>query len=427
MISKSAFAAMTGSEAESLSAEEPRNGLIHAAALTLTKTADGLISTRLALAWLLASIGAPPAAIGALVPLREAGSLLPQLWLAPIVSRAPQAKRLWALGSVLQGLAAIGVALVAFSFEGALAGWTIVALVAALAVARSLCSLSYKDALARTIGKTRRGAVSGLPASIAAAVVLAYAAGLSIGVPPLSVLTLSIAIAVAGALWFCGAALFLNLDEERREGTPDESGERLRIFETLRAHPQLRRFILARALLTVTALAPPYLLLVSGQASGENGGGPGALGVFMVASSLASILSGYVWGRLSDRSSRLVMAIAAALSACVFLAAALMSGRFGDFGGALGGAAVIFVAQLAYEGVRAARKLHVVDMAGDADRARFVAISNTAIGAVLALGGLFGVLAEFIGAGGVLWLFAAFSALAIPAALSLDEVQAGDS
>ncbi|MEC8574214.1 MAG: MFS transporter, partial [Pseudomonadota bacterium] len=54
----------------------------HVAALAATKLADGLIDPKLVLAWLLNAIGAPGFLIGILVPVREAGSLLPQLALA---------------------------------------------------------------------------------------------------------------------------------------------------------------------------------------------------------------------------------------------------------------------------------------------------------------------------------------------------------
>jgi len=62
--------------------------LTHVGSLVLTKTADGLIDPKLVLAWLLNAIGAPGYIIGVLVPVREAGSLLPQLFLAQRIDAA---------------------------------------------------------------------------------------------------------------------------------------------------------------------------------------------------------------------------------------------------------------------------------------------------------------------------------------------------
>ena len=72
---------------------------VHVSALTATKTADGLIDPKLVLAWLMSSLGAPGFLIGLLVPIREAGSLLPQLLIAQSVQRTERKKYWWAAGS----------------------------------------------------------------------------------------------------------------------------------------------------------------------------------------------------------------------------------------------------------------------------------------------------------------------------------------
>ena len=62
----------------------------------MTKVADNLINPKLTLAWLLPSLGAPGFMVTLLVPIREAGALLPQLAIASVLRR--QARR-W-LGNV---------------------------------------------------------------------------------------------------------------------------------------------------------------------------------------------------------------------------------------------------------------------------------------------------------------------------------------
>ena len=62
--------------------EQPRNFFLHLLASLGNKLADELSSARLVLPWLMGVIGAPLWMVGLLVPIREAGALLPQLFVA---------------------------------------------------------------------------------------------------------------------------------------------------------------------------------------------------------------------------------------------------------------------------------------------------------------------------------------------------------
>ena len=116
-----------------------RNRLIHTVSLSATKLADGLIDPKLVLPWLLSSVGAPGYLLGALVPVRESGALLPQLamtrWIQSRDHRAP----VWAGGSLVQGIAALVIAAACFLLDGPAAGSTALAALAVLATARAAC------------------------------------------------------------------------------------------------------------------------------------------------------------------------------------------------------------------------------------------------------------------------------------------------
>jgi hypothetical protein len=71
---------------------EPRNFLRHIAALSGSKLDDGLVDAKLVLSWLLTHLGAGTGFIGLLVPIREAGSLLPQLFTAGAIGALPRRK-----------------------------------------------------------------------------------------------------------------------------------------------------------------------------------------------------------------------------------------------------------------------------------------------------------------------------------------------
>lgn len=418
---KAAFGRITNTDTDDIRDGEARNGLIHVTSLTLTKTADSLIDPKLVLSWLMTALGAPGAMIGVLVPVREAGALLPQLALARRVEASPQRKRFWAVGSAVQGIAALGIALAALLLSGALAGGVILACLAVLAVARAAASVSYKDALARTIVKRRRGAITGLAGSIAAVSVFAVGAVMALGVFDVAIAPLAAMVAIAGGAFFLASAIFMRLREpDRTPDMDDDAGTFAALIDPILTDGQLRQFVAARAALAVTALAPPFIVMLT-VASGRSA--LDDLGPMVMASTAASVLAAYVWGRLSDHSSRQTLMAAGALGAVVFAVVGSIGVVYGGLGGVLGAAAAIFAAQIAHQGVRAGRKLHLTDMAGDDVRARYTALSNTLIGLALLAGGVFGLAADRYGPAVVLLAFAVIAGLGSGLARGLKEVQ----
>lgn len=394
-------------------ATRTRNVTIHVASLSCTKLADGLIDPKLVLSWLLSALGAPALLIGLLVPVREAGALLPQLFVSARIRAMRGARYAWAGGSAAQGAAAAVIAGIAWMLEGALAGALIVVLLAGLAVARSVCSASYKHVLGKTVEKQSRGRTTGLAGSIAAAGVLAFAAILTFG-PGASLGLVTAAIALAACLWLAAAVLFTRLDEPEttHDGDTDAASSALRNLKLLRTDAALRRFILTRGLLITTALAPPFVVTLGGASLDR-------LGWMVAASSLAALVSSFVWGRLSDESSRKVLILSGALSAVILCATALL----GEGSSGAVTAALLFGLMIAYQGVRLGRSTHLVDMATEDTRAAYTAVSNTVIGMLLLAGGLYGVIAHVFGTVPLLWLMAAQSALGALAATTLSEVQ----
>ncbi len=406
---------------ESACQQEPGNFFKHVGALALTKSADGLVDPKLVLSWLMTSLGAPVALIGLLVPVREAGALLPQLLTAGFLRKLPRRKWAWAVGSTVQGLAAAAIAIIATSLTGATAGWAIVLALAILALARSVCSVCYKDVLGKTIDKSRRGTATGLAGSIASVTVIVYALSLSFHLVDRMTLVIG-GLFLAGGAWIASALLFATLKERpgATDGGKTALKEALANFTYLRADPQLRRFILTRGLLTATALAPPFMIAVGSRA----GEGYDKLGFLVLASALAGLLSSFVWGRLSDGSSRKVL-IFSALVAAIILATTSWLAFAGSLAGGYILPVLLFGLMIAYQGVRLGRSTHLVDMADEDTRAAYTALSNTVIGLLLLAGGVFSLVAHMFGGEVVLAVMAGMSGLAILAAWGLDEVQRG--
>ncbi len=404
---------------ESACDHQPRNFFAYLVANLLTKVADELASAKLILPWLLGSLGAPTLLIGLLVPIREAGVLLPQLAVAAVIRRRPRRKGVWIIGALLSAAALALMALAAATLSGAAAGWIIVALLVVFSLARGLCSVSAKDVLGKTVSKARRGNLMGLSAGIAGALTLALGLYLELFASTDTGPLVFAALLGGGALLFAAGALVFQLIREQpgaTEGGGNALETALASIGLLRTDPGFRRFVLVRISLLSVALAPPFYVLLAQQHST----GLGGLGLLIIASGLAGTISAPVWGRLSDRSARRVMAIAAALAGLIgLLAWGLAATDATLLDSALAFPLLFLLLGIAHAGVRLGRKVYLVDMAASETRAAMVAVSNSVIGVVMLAGGLIGLLGD---AALVILVLAIASMVAAGYALRLREV-----
>ncbi len=358
----------------------PTSTLRQTATLALSKAADGLADPKLVLSWLLTHLGAGAGWAGLLVPVREEGALLPQLVAAGRIRALPRRRAAWAVGLAGQGAAAAGITLVALTLGGVAAGAATVALVAVLALSRATASVASKDVLGRTLPKGTRGTVTGRASAIGATAVLAFAVLLLTDAVPRYPVVAG-ALALAAAAWLLAAALAATVaepaDPDRRRDTAQSLAQLRRLVDT----PELARFVLVRALLVGSALAPPYLVLLG------SGAAPFAqIGALVIASSAAAMLSAWLWGAAADRSARRVL-ILSGLGTAAALGFALGAHALGASDGVWAMPAALFALMIAYHGVRRGRSTYLIDMAPDSERATYTAVANTVIGIALLLVG----------------------------------------
>ncbi len=399
--------------------EQPRNFLFQVVAQALSKTGDVLADSKVVLPWLLGAVGAPVHLVGLLVPIRESLALMPQILVGGVIRRVPVRKGFWVAGSVVEGLCVILMgAVAAAGVRGATAGWAIIGLLVVFSLGRGVASIAAKDTLGKTVSKGRRGRVSGYAATgsglVAAAVGLYFVLSPEQARPDWLLYAMVVA---AGVSWLLAAAAFWRISEypgatEGGRGLGDLIRDQVMLLLRDR---ELQKFLAARTLMISTALVGPVYVSLAQRETGQTLDG---LGWLVLASGLAATLSASVWGALADRSSRLTMALAAAMAGLLGL---LVLAAFAWVPAVTGSiafyAAALFVLGIAHAGVRIGRKTHVVDLAGGDRKAEYVAVSNTVIGVLLlVLGGLVSVLLGF----GLELGIAALSALAlIGAALAL--------
>jgi hypothetical protein len=403
--------------------DQPRNFFAYLGANLLGKVADEIGSAKLVIPWLFGALGVPAAFTGFLVPIREAGVLLPQLMVAAAVRRLAIRKGVWLLGAILSALTLFGMGLAAMSLEGAAAGSVIILMLIIFSLARGLCSVSAKDVLGKTVSKSRRGTLMGWSASLSGILVLAV--GLWMGMVDLDDTGLAIYAGLlfsGGLLWIIAALSFGAIKEQpgATEGGGNAFTVALQQLRLLQNDIPFRRFVLARSLLLAVALVPPFYVLIA-QANAQ--AGLLGLGALIVANGLAASISAPFWGYMGDRSSRLVMS-----------SAALGAGLLGIFTfvavefewtwvtGELGLAVIFLILNVMHGGVRLGRKVYLVDMASGENRAAYVAVSNTVVGVMMLFGGLIGLIGDWLGAAAIVLLLGLLSLLAAAYILTLPEV-----
>ncbi len=395
---------------ESACEEAPGNFFLNAFNGACTKLAEQIASPSLVLPWLLSAAGAPASFSGFLVPVSRGGSLLPQLAVSARIRKFKVRKWFWVGAGVTQAVALLFMALAAVTFSDLSAGVIILLLLAIFSMASGVGSVSFKDVLAKTIPKGKRGTLLSVRAAIGGILALAagYVINSHIGEGEDTGLY-AILLISAAVLWFIAAVLFFFIKEEpgATGGSRTALKEAREGWNILREQPAFLRFVIARSLLLSVMLVIPFYSVFARDITGTE---VSSLGIFVISNSLAMVLSSYLWGRLADRSSKHVMAAGGFVG--VTGAAIALSFLFlpEDWHSPAAFSMVFFVAGFAHAGIRMGRKTYLVDAAPEKERPLYVAVSNTLVGLITLLSAVFGFGADLFG---VEWLIAFFAILMI--------------
>ncbi len=404
--------------------EVPGNFLLMIISHFFSKLGDAIANPKVVLPWVMETIQAPVYLIGFLVPIRESGSLIPQLLIASYIRQMPVRKWVWIGGSLLQALAMAGIGLVAWTSEGIAAGYAIIGLLILFSLARGLSSVASKDVVGKTIPKTQRGRVTGWSASMAGLVTVMFGAALLLySQQALTPFDYGCMLAAAGALWVVAALAYAAIREF--PGATDGGGnaffEAIKRLTILQTDKPFRRFVITRSLLLCSALTAPYYVVL---AQKHLGSPTYLLGLFVMASGAASLLSAPFWGRFADQSSRKVMIVAAIITAALGLsvfAIDLLVPSFLAFSWVL--PTVYFLLSIAHQGIRVGRKTYVVDLAEGNKRTDYVAVSNTLIGVILLILGFTGALSTVLEISSIILILSLMGVVGALLAGSLPEVE----
>ncbi len=375
----------------------PGNFLLQVITQFFTKLGDAIANPNTVLAWMLSALGAPGVFTAFLVPIRESGSLIPQLFIASVVRLQAVRKWTFVIGCVLQAVAVLFMALVAVTLTGTAAGFGLLGALIIFSLSRGLCSVASKDVLGKTVPKTRRGRVSGWSEFLAGLVTIGVGVLLLLELrEPDDMATYLILLAIAAGLWLLAAGSYALIREfpGATEGGGNAITEALKRLRLLSTDPPFRQFVIARSLLLCSALSAPFFIMLAHE---QTDGALLVLGLFVIADGLASLVSAPFWGRFADTSSRRVMIVAGGGAGGVGIALVAIVNGLPDLADSQWLYPLFFfLLAIAHAGVRLGRKTYIVDLAGGNKRTDYVSVSNTVIGVVLLLAGGIGALTAFV-------------------------------
>ena len=334
---------------------------------------------------------------GMLVPLKNLGSLLPQLFVSGRIRKYPRRKYFWAFPAFFQALAILLIGGAFWKLDGVPMAVAVAVLLLLFSIASGVASVSFKDVMGKTIPKGRRGRLLATRATGGGLLTLAFGLVLFFFLRDMEASrTVGLLILGAALLWVLAGLAFLWIEEApgATEGGRTPFQEFRAGWQVLRQDRNLANFIRSRAFLMAIPLAQPYFVVIGREYTDADLSG---LGLFVIAAGLAALVSSPLWGKLADRSSRRLMIGMALLG---ILNCGLVAGFTFLPEGSRSiflFAPLILMNMMAHGGARLSRKTYLTDYAPEEDRPLYVALANTLIGVfTLAAAGI-GFLSEWFG------------------------------
>ena len=402
--------------------ETPGNYFKNVFSGALSKLAEQLVSPGTTLPWIMSSLGVPNAFSGALVPIKDAGSLLPQLFVSAKIRKYPVRKWFWVIPAVLQALALLLMAFVVLRLEGSFAGYLILLLLLVYSLASGVASISFKDVIAKTIPKGKRGQLLALRSTIGG--ILTLGAGIFIlqDLEKEQDNNLLFWVVLSGAfLWILSALFFALISEQAgaTDGGRSPINELKNGWVIWKKDANLRIFVLTRGLLMAIPLAQPFFVILGKE---ELGNEVTNLGIMVISAGIANIISSPFWGRFADQSSKKLM-VWVSLMGIINISLMAIFPIWPETWKTIYTFAGLFLVQvMAHGGARLSRKTYLVDFAPSDERPLYVSLSNTMIGVLTLVGAGLGTLSSIFGIPVMLFVFVGLLVLALIFALKLKEV-----
>ena len=377
--------------------EAPGNYFLNAFNGFSSKLAVQLASPTLVIPWVYSLIGVPHFFSGLLVPIKNAGSLLPQLFVSGKIRKFKKRKYFWSGAALVQALSMLLIALTIHIGDETVFGWIVVAALALFSIASGVASIAFKDVMGKTIPKGKRGQLLALRATGGG--VLTTITGVIFCFFLSNTKDESVYIwifGVASALWVIAAVLFSLIDEEAgaTEGGRTPVEELRNGLSILKKDINYRRFLITRGLLLSIPLVQPFFILYAQEKIGVSITG---LGLFVILTGVSNMVSSPFWGKFADKSSKKLMMITGVIGAVVCGYSLIFELLPEKWQNIYTYSPVFILIIITYGGARMARKTYLVDYAPKDERPLYISMANTSIGVLILLSGGLSLVVSYFG------------------------------
>ena len=411
-------------------------GVINGAVFNISEV---FMDPEMVFTWFLAQLGASNFLIGLVLPIRQTGWFIPQIFASGYVQRQPRKLPFYKAVGVFRSCTLLGLVL-GVLFIPAESPWLLVIFFACLiaySLGSGLAGLVFMAMLQRVIPPRRRGSffaqrmfwggLLALGASAAVGVLLDQPDN----VPVIRSLHFPFNFALMFGISFVAFVLTLMtwamIEEPPEDVSPERVHWRVQIkrgAKILRENVPYRTFVMVRLCLMLAQLAMPFYIVYAKDVLHV----PARMaGVYLTARTASSIVSNLLWGRISDRQGnrRLIR-----ITNCVGLAIPLLSLSIGALGGLMPSLlpwlsyifTLVFIASGAYGmGSAIANMNYLLDIAPPQQRALYVGFSNTLFGLAVLASSLGGVIVDWAGFAPVMIVAACLYTLAIALSFAMIE------
>jgi len=357
---------------------------------------DGFLNASVVLAAFVSKLGAPNVVIGLLPAIQQGGWMLPQILVAARVRQRPYKLPVYRAAATVRTLSYVWM----IASSALLVNhptWLLVSFIAGMivnAVASGVGGLPFLEVVAKIVPSERRPAFFGLRNLVGG--ILAFLAGVvvrEILASPLPFPYNYTLIFVLATIAFTGGYAVFGRVTEPPDPPQEASGFRAELRavpETIRTDASFRTFLGVRVMLAFASLAEPFYAVHALRTLGMP---VSMLGVFLMTLGVAAPLSNIVWTRVAQRhGSRRIIRAAAVCALLAPVLAALVPGH------AAWAYLLVFVAaSVAAQGFNLGLTNHLLNIAPQGARSRYIGTLNTIVGVALFAPVAGGLLADAFG------------------------------
>jgi hypothetical protein len=397
---------------------------------TFVNVSYQLASATIVLPFIYVAVGAPVVFAGLILPIVQISGLISFLIGAPLLG-APWLRKWYIVLATI--IVAAAMTVVGLAAQVSLADFWIVILFLVVAgvvgMSQGLSGMAFKDLIARVVSEQRRSHLLFAQTGIAGILTILIAFGTRRLVDHTDALDEHLEMLWVGILVMLLACVVTAMvretpltagrgssDRRTSKLIDDPSTPRLKADDSMTGQFRFvmregwyRRYLVQRALLLSVELATPFYAL---HAASQHVHKHGSLSIFVIASSMALVVSGIFWRRVSEKSVRLVFrlaAIIAGMAGGIAIATELDPALQSVWSHGV----VFFLIVLARQGSSNARTLYLIRWATDTERPFFMAISGVTIGGLGILAAFFfGALAHLQAAIWPVWCIVGANGLA---------------